>query len=55
MQRQFTLWPDRDPAVPPIWENLDDMERTRLILALAKLITQTAKPPSINEEDDHER
>ena len=57
MQRQFALWPDREPAAPLVWKNLDDAERTRLILALAKLITRAAQPPSPNTrmENIHER
>ena len=55
MQRQLTLWSARESATPPIWERLDDTERTRLILALAKLIAKADQAPSLHREDDHER
>jgi hypothetical protein len=59
MQRQFTLWQSKGPrpAVSPIWENLDEPMRARLIAALAKLISKATSPRSANThlEDHHER
>jgi hypothetical protein len=55
MQRQLNLWPAAEPAGLPIWEELDEAERTRLILALARLIVQAVRTPNLQQEDDHER
>ena len=58
MQRQFTLWPSKRPTTgSPIWENLDEPRRARLIAALAKLIGKAANPRSTDTslEDHHER
>jgi hypothetical protein len=58
MQRQFTLWPlEGSAAAPPIREDLDEPEQTRLIVALARLIRQAAEPHSAGTsvEDSHER
>ena len=59
MQRQITLWPSKEPttAASPIWENLNEPTRAKLIAALAKLINKAASPRSANThfEDHHER
>jgi hypothetical protein len=55
MQQQLTLWPARESVTSPIWEQLDETERARLVLALARLITKTVQRPNLVEEDDHER
>jgi len=57
MQRQFTLWPLQGQAAPPIWEDLDEPEQTRLVVALARLICQAAEPhgAGTSVEDSHER
>jgi len=60
MQRQFTLWPLEGSAAappPPIWEDLDEPEQTRLVVALARLICQAAEPhgAGTSVEDSHER
>lgn len=59
MQRQFTLWPLTGPtaAPPPIWEDLDEPQQTRVMVALARLIRQAVEPQSTDRsvEDDHER
>jgi hypothetical protein len=57
MQRQFTLWPLQGQAAPPIWEDLDEPEQTRMMVALARLIRKAVEPQSTDTgvEDDHER
>ena len=60
MQRQIPLWPVQEPTptAPPLWENLDEPERARLITTLARLISKAGEMPSISprpEEQEHER
>jgi len=58
MPRQSTLWPIEKPATAQrIWEDLDEPERTRVIAALARLISQVASPKALDKaaEDNHER
>jgi hypothetical protein len=56
MERQLALWP---PTGPPtvaqrIWEGLDEPERTRVLVALARLIGK-AESTNLRTEDGHER
>jgi hypothetical protein len=59
MQRQLTWWSPDGPAATtqPIWEDLDRPEQTRVIAALARLISKAAEPQSSDgrKEDDHEQ
>ena len=59
MQQQFRLWPDRGPGtIRPLWRDLEEAERAKLIAAFARLIRQMAirsqkTDPSM--EDRHEQ
>lgn len=59
MGRQLALWPREGPATGAqrIWEGLDERERTRVLVALARLIGEAVRMESTDPraEDDHER
>lgn len=59
MERQLALWPPTGPAAVAqrIWQGLDEPERTRVLVALARLIGKAVQMESMNPgtEDDHER
>jgi hypothetical protein len=54
VQRQLALWPEaeRPPQSQAIWEDLDPERKTIVITILARLICQTARPKT--PEDNHE-
>ncbi|MHC4066856.1 MAG: hypothetical protein ACYSUI_20460 [Planctomycetota bacterium] len=58
MQQQLTLWPARGRSTTQrIWEGLDEPERTRVVAALASLISKAMRPQGAEAaaEEDHER
>lgn len=59
MYRQTDLWPDphKTPQTPDIWRNLNQQEQTRLIAALAELISKAVYPEILNQtqEESHDR
>ena len=58
MQRQLTLWPAKErSAMQQLWRHLDEPQRTRLVAALAGLISKAVRPQGAqaSAEDNHER
>ncbi len=59
MERQLALWRREGPptVAQRIWEGLDEPERTRVLVALARLIGKAVQMESTNlrTEDGHER
>jgi hypothetical protein len=54
MPRQMELW-TQPPPPPSIWNDLDSEQRTLLTTLLARLITQTARPDTAEQQErDHE-